>query len=335
MRRFRTGLVIAEHLVIRRGVNVVQVRNDLTAALVALRIRQKYGLPFVFQLSFPILEAPFWEPDLGRRLQYVARAPKRSFLRWVLRNADLVLAISDEMKRTLVAEGLAAEKVVSFPLGVDPALRSEDYDPREVRAQLRLGDAPVILYFGALDRLRHLEFALEMMRRVLSTIPDARLLLVGSAERPEDAQWLQAEATRGGLDGAVHFVGRVPRTRVPAYLASAVCSIAPIPPIPLYTLSSPTKVLESLGVGTPVVANREIPDQLNLIEQSGGGYAVPYNVDSFAAAVVSLLQHRSLAREMGHRGRAYVLRERSYTKLATDVEGYYERTLSRTRPERP
>src|SRR6266404_2578847 len=36
MRRFRTGLAIAEHLVIRRGVNVVQVRNDLTAALVAL-----------------------------------------------------------------------------------------------------------------------------------------------------------------------------------------------------------------------------------------------------------------------------------------------------------
>ncbi len=120
----------------------------------------------------------------------------------------------------------------------------------------------------------------------------------------------------------------VPRARLPHYLAAANVSVSPIPPLSLYTISSPTKVLESLGMAIPVVANLEIPDQDKIVTESGGGLCVPYEASAVARAIAQFLRDPSGARQAGRQGREYVVRERSYTKLATEIEAHYARLLS-------
>ena len=136
------------------------------------------------------------------------------------------------------------------------------------------------------------------------------------------------EAKRLGLGNAVIFTGRVARADVPRYIRGARCSVSVIPPDERYVLSSPTKVVESLGMAVPVVANREIVDQAELIERSGGGLAVPYERQAVAHAILELLRDPSGSRARGQRGREYVVEERSYSRLSRTLLGELRQLLA-------
>src|SRR6185436_7987112 len=139
----------------------------------------------------------------------------------------------------------------------------------------------------------------------------------------------KAEAQRRGLGASVRFAGKVPRRDVPRYLAAADVSLAPYPAESLDISRSPTKVLESLGMAVPVVANAEIPDQYAVVTQSGGGRCVPYDAAAFAAATVELLRSPEASRAAGAAGRSWVAANRSYESLADQVEAHYARLLGR------
>ncbi len=81
-------------------------------------------------------------------------------------------------------------------------------------------------------------------------------------------------------------------------------------------------------MGKAVVAN-DHPEQRLMIEQSGGGYCVPYQEKAFAAAIIRLLEAPDTARVMGQRGRQYVLENRSYVKIADQGGAHLGRRCSR------
>jgi len=330
--RLREARRLAVQLCRQRRFDIVQVRNEISGALVALDIRRVWGTPFVYQFSFPVAESALWIPDgEGMRRSFGSRVRASTGMtlqHWVMHKADLVLAISDAMREELIAAGLPGEKVRTFPLGFDADIRPDQYDGSAVRREYALNDRPVVVFFGAMDRLRRLDFLLRVFARVLTMVPRAVLLMVGRAEQGADLIWLRTEAERLGVAAAVRFVDVVPRTEVPRFLAAAQVAVAPYPPTPIDISRSPTKVLESLGMATPVVANAEVRDQRQILEASGGGLCVPYDVERFAHALTYLLTHPDEAAAAGRRGREYVLAHRSYGKLASEVVGYYQSLLS-------
>jgi glycosyltransferase involved in cell wall biosynthesis len=300
---------------------LVQARTGMPEGLAAWWLSRRNGLPFVFHCSFPI--------PLGRRaalerrgrpgLARVVHAVETRAVDALLRRADLVLAVSDTMAAGMQARGI--DRAVAFPLGADTTV-----SPAAVVAVPAPADT--IAYVGSTDAKRNPSFVFEVLRRVREGCPSAHLLLVGEAS-PE----LRGEAARMNLTDAITFVGRVPRAEVPRYLRAARCSLAPIPPDPLYVVSSATKVVESLGLGVPVVANGEIPDQRELVERSGGGLVTPYDAEAMAAAVVALLRDPADAARRGEAGRRYVCAHRSYAVLARGLAGRYDALVARPAAE--
>ena len=297
------------------SVQIVQARTGLPEALAAWWLGRRFGKPFVYQYSFPT--------SLARRslLERSGRPRLAAALYWLedsltlqlMKRASLALAISDEMTRLWAGRGVS--QVVTFPLGADTSV-----DPRAVQPI----DAPpnTVIYFGSMDEKRELDFLLESFRLVRQRCA-AHLLMLGDVEH--DLLVARARALR--IDGAMTFVPRVPRADVPRYVCAARCSVAPIPPRPFYVQSSATKVVESLALAVPVVANREIPDQRQLIEASRGGETPPYETAAFASAIVRLLENPREAREAGWAGRAYVLKHRSYSVLSDRLKAHYDSLL--------
>jgi glycosyltransferase involved in cell wall biosynthesis len=72
-------------------------------------------------------------------------------------------------------------------------------------------------------------------------------------------------------------------------------------------------------MGKAVVAN-DHPEQKRVIEESGAGYCVPWEEQSFADAIVRLLNDPETAQAMGRRGRRYALDHRTYPTIAAAVE---------------
>jgi len=175
------------------------------------------------------------------------------------------------------------------------------------------------LYLGSLSMGRRLDFLMRVMARVVREMPRATLYLVGKAEEAADEQYLRRDAARLGIESSVVFVGQLPQPQALRYVQESDVCVSPLYPTPVFDVASPTKLIEYMALGKAVVANAQ-PEQQKLLEESGGGYCVPYEEDAFAAAILTLLRAPDTARLMGERGKRYALQHRNYRTIADGVE---------------
>jgi glycosyltransferase involved in cell wall biosynthesis len=159
----------------------------------------------------------------------------------------------------------------------------------------------------------------QVLAAVKQEVPDVKLYVVGSGDDPRDEQEVIAEAIRLGVKESLVMVGRLPQQAALRYVLDADVCLSPFFPTPILNSTSPTKLIEYMAMGKAVVAN-DHPEQRLVIEQSGGGFCVPYDADAFAGAVLSLLRSPELARTMGERGRQYATAHRDYGSIADAVE---------------
>jgi glycosyltransferase involved in cell wall biosynthesis len=308
--------------------DAIVVRNDLLSASLGAREARRRGIPLVYQLSSPDAE---FVMSMGRARAGLEGAYLRLRGRYGLaarrrmsRRASAVLAISDAMRDHLVAEdGLDPAKVFAFPMGVlDEQASSEDVEALCRRLDLPRGRT--LVYSGVLDALRQPEWLLDVLDRVRARLPGAALLVI-TYQTDDRRRAFEEDVRRRGTD--VRVVGPVPFRDVPTYLRCADLLVAAYPPMMEHRISSPTKSLEALRAGVPVVGSIEIDEHVAIFEASGGGVAVDYDQARFADAIVSLLEDPDRRRRMGERGRRWVLEHRTYSHLTE----YLERILDAAR----
>lgn len=301
-----------------RPIAFVQVRNDPLFSLIALFLARRAGKPFVYHLSVlngPIVLQQARERSGLARLKLFVKGAVGGFLvDRVAMSCDLLLAISDHMAEHYRAMGRRGP-TVPMQMGCRDAVASPPPPP----------DRPTVevLYLGALDWLRRLDFLLRSFALARKTDPRLRLTLLGSAQREADIDRLRALAAELGQSDAVRFPPLVPRGEVNARIDDSDIGVSPLPPVPYFFMNSPTKLMESLGRGRPVVGTRETPEQKVILEESGGGIAVPFDENAFAAALLALSQDRERRLEAGRRGAAYMAAHRDYSILAKVAEKAY------------
>jgi glycosyltransferase involved in cell wall biosynthesis len=244
--------------------------------------------------------------------------------RLLLPAAQHVFVQSEQMREDVAAHGIAMQKMTAVPMGIDAALgRAPDLS---LERTLLPSGVPCLVYLGALDKTRRIDFLIRAFALVRDAIPAARMYLVGRGVDASDESILEQEVARLDLRSSVIFVGQLPRAQALRYVQEADVCASPLYPTPVLRAASPTKLVEYLALGKPVVAN-DHPEQQRILQAADAGYCVPYEERAFAMAVVTLLQNPDEARLMGRRGRAYVLEHRTYAVIADEVERTLRRVL--------
>src|SRR5690606_3823091 len=157
--------------------------------------------------------------------------------------------------------------------------------------------------------------------------PRVRLVLVGKGESPEDERAIRAEAQRLGLADRVTITGWMPIERAWGYIKLADVCLSPYSPTPILQSTSPTKLIEYMALGRPVVAN-DHPEQSEVIRDSGAGLCCAGDEAAFASAVLRILRDPDAAERMGAAGRRYVERKRTHAALADAVVSRYCEVLA-------
>jgi len=304
--------------------DVVQVKDKFVSALVGIVAAKVGGAKFAYWLSYPFPEASVYEAQAGTaryKWFYLLRGYVFKILlyRVIMPASDHVFVQSDQMKRDVMAMGVAADKLTPVPMGV--SLERFSTSGSESRTG-KLWDGRSLVYLGTLHKVRRIDFLIRVLAQVKRSIPDVKLFLVGGAEDPDDEQALRDEASELGVSDSVIFTGQLPQREALRYVEAAEVCLSPFFPTPILNSTSPTKLIEYMAMSKAVVAN-DHPEQRLVIKESGGGVCVPYEEGKFADAIVSLLRDPDLAREMGQRGRKYVAEKRTYSKLADLVEAKY------------
>jgi len=149
---------------------------------------------------------------------WVFRQLDRFLVRPVLRSYKPRYVIMDELAAVYCEDryGAGPDVFDYIPVAVEPS-RFEAPPAKDVRAELGLGDVPLIVSLGHVIPLRDRLALVEAMPAVLERFPATKLLMVGHVYY--DA--FQRRAAELGVTDALINTGAVPKDDVPAYFAAA------------------------------------------------------------------------------------------------------------------
>lgn len=304
--------------------DLIFVRDDTLDGLLATYIKRRYKIPFVYELSNPLEQVSDIykhkiETAQPRPLYYLIARFNTIISIYIAKKADLILPTTRWFEEGLIKKRISASKLMPYPNGVD----IESFlnkDGKGVREKYHLGNSKVIIYVGGINKSRYLSMLIEAFSEVKQEGWNVKLLMVGDGT---DRQNLEKLTTELEVRDDVIFAGQVPQSMVPHFIAAADIGVSLVPPLSFFKVSSPIKMLEYMAMAKPVVANQEIYEHKEVIEQSGGGILVPFVSEAFASAITELLDNPERAENMGRKGCDWIIKNRSYEILARRLELKY------------
>ncbi|MFN7288622.1 MAG: glycosyltransferase [Burkholderiales bacterium] len=325
-----------------KGVDLLVVRDKPVLGLIGWLAARQAGIPFAYWMSYPLPAHHRWlaqrtDLPLMRRVWMGSRGRlgQSSLDHVLVPRSDWLFVQSQAMLESLRPIGLPQERVSVVPMGVDVAALPAPATDWPSSLQGR----SVGVYLGTLDRARGLEVLIDATLRVVRQRPDFRLLVIGEADEPRDVGALQEFARLRGASPWVHFAGRMPRARALSWVRRCALALSPVPRTPLTEVGSPTKAIEALACGIPVVCNDQ-PDQAAVIRGSQGGHVVDLSSTGFAQGVLRTLREIEAGHwlERSRVAREWVRRHRDYqaigARVAVDLQTCVSRHAQRRMQER-
>lgn len=237
----------------------------------------------------------------------------RSCEEYSLRCAALITVVSESLKRELMQRGLAEEKILVNPNGVDTVKFQPGCGGAEVRRELGIAADDVVACFVGTFSYWHgvpiLQEAADRLLRSAEQTPQLRklrFLFIGEGPlRDEAAERLKLWVDRG----KVIFTGSVPHARIAAYLDGSDILLSPHVPFSDGTefFGSPTKLFEYMAMGKAIVASNL--GQIGQVLSPRTGWLIqPGSADELIAAIAHLAEHPELRAQMGREARETAIR---------------------------
>lgn len=267
-------------LSLRRRPDVVVVEPPPTTGVVVRIACALRRIPYVYYA------ADVWsDATESTNAPRVVRRAVRAMESFALRGASRVLAVSDGVAERVRA--LGGRDVAVVRNGVDTTVfrpaRTEPVGPRS--ADQGRGSRPTLVYAGTASEWQGASIFVAAFRKVLATVPDARMVFLG-----QGSQWREIERIAAELPpGSVELCGSVPPAEAAATLASARAGLVSLRPGLGYDFAFPTKVFASLACGTPVVFAGPGPAH-RTVQDEHLGWATDHDEDQVAAAMVAALR---------------------------------------------
>jgi colanic acid biosynthesis glycosyl transferase WcaI len=244
---------------------------------------------------------------------WMAEAVVSSIVR-LTENRAGVIGVSSESARALLLQRnhrLRPERIVSSPNPTDETIfRPVRLIPGDSIPDVSWKGKFTVMYVGAVGEVQGLDVVLQAAS-LLRTHSDIHIVIVGDGiAQPR----LKAEAESRGLNN-VTFVGRVDKSLVPGYMATANVQLVSLAEKPFLSYTTPSKIASLLASEVPIIGQLS-GDGARLIEASGAGFVVE---PGKAGALVDAVQRMASLSESGRAGMAMCGRAYYDKNLAASV----------------
>ena len=299
---------------LRRPDVLIATSPQLLCALAGMVIAKVRGIPFIFEVR------DLWPESLVA----VGVSNKDSLIYRMLakvaamlyRMADEIVVVSPPFKECLRNEwGVAEEKISVITNGVDTDLfetLTSDWSKPEGEFW--------VSFIGTIGNAQGLETLIVAARKLAASHPEIRFVLAGDgAERGK----IEKLAKQGGLAN-LRILGPQPRARIPGLIAVSDVCLSLLKKSDVFKTVLPTKIMEFMACGRPVVLGVEGYAQEMLEEAQAGICIPPENPDALCEAVLRLYADRELGARLGASGRRYAFAKLSRARTAEDYAAVCE-----------
>jgi glycosyltransferase involved in cell wall biosynthesis len=293
--------------------DVIHAHWAIPTGPAAVMAARKLGIPSVITMHGGDV---YVNPEQG--YDFPTRWYVRPALRWTLRHAGALTAITEDCRQHALRAGAPGDNIRIVFNGTD--LRRFSPPENGGRADLQFGPNMIFACRQLFPR-KGIRFLLEAAAQLKRKFPDLRVVLAGDGfERPQLAQL----ATDLGIGDDVVFLGWVANADLPPYYRAAALSV-----IPSLEEGFGIPAAEAMGCEVAVVASDAggLPE---VVEHGVTGLVVPRgDANALAQAIGALLADPERRRAMGQAGRERALRLFDWDRSAEQFEQLYRDVAAR------
>ncbi len=254
----------------------------------------------------------------------------RALIRRLTPKMDHLIAVSRAIVRKIEDEGRVGAPVSLIYNGVDLQRYADQEVCCTLHAEYDIPDgAQIVGVVARLEPEKGHPTLLEAWPRVLASVPNAHLLIVGEGSQREA---LEDRATvlgllgspRGGARPSVTFTGR--RDDIPAVTGALDVAV-----LPSYREAQGLSILEAMALSRPVVASAVggIPE---MVEDGRTGLLVaPRDPEALGIAIARLLTDHPLADTLARAGHDLVYERFCVEQMVRSVETVYDESVAEER----
>lgn len=261
-----------------------------------LELARTWGVPLVLEFNgSDIWVMEHWGPRKPRMLKTLAALEQRN-----LRDASLIVVVSDVLKEQMIERGIPAERVLVNPNGVDVdrLARFRERSPAKWRSATGQPEALTVGFIGTWGPWHGVRLLPDLIGELAAVRPAVRWILIGDGQLHGE---VREEIEARGLADRVSMVGLVDHERALELLSASDICVSPHVPNPDGTrfFGSPTKLFEYMGLAKPIVASDL--EQIGEVIEDGrtGLLAPPGDVAASTAALVRLVDDADLRARLG------------------------------------
>ena len=293
--------------------DVIHAHWAIPTGPAAVMAARKLGIPSVITMHGGDV---YVNPEQG--YDFPTRWYVRPALRWTLRHAGALTAITEDCRQHALRAGAPGDHIRLVFNGTD--LRR--FSPPENGGAAALPFGPNMIFAcRQLFPRKGIRFLLEAAAQLKKKFPDLKVVLAGDGfERPQLAR-LAADL---GIGDDVTFLGWVANADLPPYYRAAALSV-----IPSLEEGFGIPAAEAMGCEVAVVASDAggLPE---VVEHGVTGLVVPRgDAGALAHAIGSLLADPERRRAMGLAGRERALRLFDWDRSAEQFEQLYRDVAAR------
>ena len=320
-RRLRLDIEQTARLVRQLRPAVLHAHSKYRNAQVALALRDRYGLPVVYEVRGFLEET--WR-SRGRDPGADAYRLVRECEAHCMSAADVIITLSNSMQAEILRRGIPADRVVIVPNAVGNAFLAEPPDATALRRQLGIDpDDVVVGSVTTVNDYEGLDVLIEAVAKLQGATGRARLLVVGAGPA---FSALRRQAADRRLRDAV-FTGAIPFADVRRFYATIDVFAVPRADVPVTRLVAPLKPLEAMATGKPVVAS-DLPPLREIVDDGATGVLVPPgDAGQLATELEALIADPHGRVRMGREARRWVQKHRTWSATALRCQEIYRQLM--------
>jgi glycosyltransferase involved in cell wall biosynthesis len=304
----------------RYGADLIHA-HGYESALAAWCARLVTGLPVVYSAHNTMGDELASYGAIKPR--WVADALASALDAFVPRMMNLCLPHTSNLAKFLRNMGLASSTAPVVNFGIDLVGRVA-IDRTEVRNRYGLGNGPVVVYSGVLDRFQRIDLLLEAMVEVKRAVPEAQLLIVSTIPSAVHEAAVRAEAERLGLTDRLVLTPPQTLSGVRELLAAADVAVVPRPQAP----GLPIKLLNYMDAELPCVLFASSATA-GLVDGENVAFAAEDTGVSLGSAMVRVIGNPALARRLSTNCGELVRKKYDRRAVAEGVVASYHRLLAK------
>ena len=297
---------IIQKIILEKKIDLIFLYGVATNGTQCIELAKEFKIPIIFRsldIAHKLVRIPFLQ-------NYTKNLEKTIFS-----NADFVLTTTPQLSNYAQKMGSNPNLTKYFPLGINSAY----FKPLEKNIELlkKLKIQPndrVILFMGTLYPFAGLDDILKNFHKLQSKIKQIKFIVVGGGPDFNRIKLLSNELK---LNDSVIFTGFIEQKEIPQYIALSDLCLNPFEINELTDSIVPTKILEYLSCGKPVLST-PLKGTIELLPNDTFGVVYSKSND-FISSIEELLQDKTKLTELGQNGFSYIKEHHYWDNLSDQL----------------